>query len=164
MTILQSFLHFLVATSTWTADLAWGLPMIILTVVIHVLGLGLIFDEIVDAYDRLRRQRHQTAVFAAILGATTLLATVLHVIEAALWAIVYQFLNAIPENKAAMLYSLNAITSYGHTNVTLEERWHLMGAMEALNGWLLFGLTTAFLFAVINKFRTAESKRGNREP
>jgi hypothetical protein len=24
-----------------------------------------------------------------------------------------------------------------------------MGAMEALNGWLLFGLTTAFLFAAI---------------
>jgi hypothetical protein len=33
----------------------------------------------------------------------------------------------------------------------LEDHWHLMGAMEALNGWLLFGLTTAFLFAVIEK-------------
>jgi hypothetical protein len=26
-----------------------------------------------------------------------------------------------------------------------------MGALEALNGWLLFGLTTAFLFAIIEK-------------
>ena len=26
-----------------------------------------------------------------------------------------------------------------------------MGAIEALNGWLLFGLTTAFLFGMINK-------------
>ena len=38
-----------------------------------------------------------------------------------------------------MLYSLNAMTSYGHTNLKLEERWYLMGAMEALNGWILFG-------------------------
>ena len=33
----------------------------------------------------------------------------------------------------------------------LKSNWHLMGAMEALNGWLLFGLTTAFLFAVLEK-------------
>ena len=28
--------------ATWHADWAWGLPLIVLTVVIHVLGLGLI--------------------------------------------------------------------------------------------------------------------------
>jgi len=50
-----------------------------------------------------------------------------------------------------MLYSLNAMTSYGHTNLTLDDHWHLLGAMEALNGWLLFGLSTAFLFAVIER-------------
>jgi hypothetical protein len=50
-----------------------------------------------------------------------------------------------------VLYSLNAITSYGHENLHLEDRWHLMGALEALNGWLLFGLTTAFLFAVLQR-------------
>jgi len=48
-------------------------------------------------------------------------------------------------------HSLNAMTSYGHTNLELVDRWHLMGALEALNGWLLFGLTTAFLFAVIER-------------
>jgi hypothetical protein len=26
-----------------------------------------------------------------------------------------------------------------------------MGALEALNGWILFGLTTAFLFTVVQK-------------
>jgi len=31
-----------------------------------------------------------------------------------------------------------------------------MGALEALNGWLLFGLTTAFLFAMIEELRMVE--------
>ena len=31
------------------------------------------------------------------------------------------------------------------------EQWQLMGALEAVNGMLLFGLTTAFLFAIIQK-------------
>ena len=30
-----------------------------------------------------------------------------------------------------------------------------MGAIEALNGWLLFALTTAFLFGMIEKVRSS---------
>ena len=58
-----------------------------------------------------------------------------------------------------MLYSLNAMTSYGHTNLSLGDQWHLLGAMEALSGWLLFGLSAAFLFAVMEKVRSFDAKR-----
>ena len=50
-----------------------------------------------------------------------------------------------------MLYSLSAITSYGHAQIFLDPQWQLLGALEALNGVILFGLTTAFLFALIQK-------------
>lgn len=84
-----------------------------------------------------------------IIGSVTLSAIVLHGIEAIVWACAYRLLNALPDIREAILYSLNAITSYGHANLRLENRWELMGALEALNGWLLFGLSTAFLYAVI---------------
>jgi len=32
-----------------------------------------------------------------------------------------------------------------------EPHWQLTGASEALNGWLQFGLTAAFLFGMINQ-------------
>jgi hypothetical protein len=86
-----------------------------------------------------------------VMGATTLLATSLRAIEAVIWAIAYRVLGALPDSKSAMLYSLNAMTSYGHTNLSLGDHWQLMGALEALNGWLLFGLSTAFLFATMEK-------------
>jgi hypothetical protein len=35
--------------------------------------------------------------------------------------------------------------------VVLEGRWQLMGALEALNGMLLFGLTTAFLYGILQR-------------
>jgi hypothetical protein len=69
--------------------------------------------------------------------------------EAGIWAAAYRLLGALPDNRSAILYSLNAITSYGHTNLLLEDHWQLLGALEALNGWLLFGLTTAFLLSVV---------------
>jgi len=50
-----------------------------------------------------------------------------------------------------MLYSLGAMTSYGHADVYLEDRWRLLGAIEAVNGLILFGLTTAFLYAAIHQ-------------
>jgi len=40
MTIVESVPNFLVITSPWISDWASGLPLIVLTVVIHVLGLG----------------------------------------------------------------------------------------------------------------------------
>jgi hypothetical protein len=52
---------------------------------------------------------------------------------------------------AAMLYSLNAITTYGHESTTLTARWGLLGSLEALNGVLLFGLTTAFLYGYLQR-------------
>ena len=135
----------------WSTDWAWGLPLIVLTVLIHVLGLAVIGKRAVRASNHTIRSLNPTTLIVVILGPTTLLVTILHGIEAFIWATAYRVLGALPDYKYAILYSLNAITSYGHVNLDLEDHWHLMGAIEALNGWLLFGLTTAFLFAMTQK-------------
>jgi hypothetical protein len=85
------------------------------------------------------------------MGGAALSATILHGLEGSIWAGAYRLLGALPDRKSAMLYSLNAMTSYGHVSVDLEPHWQMMGAFEALNGWILFGLTTAFLFTVIQR-------------
>jgi hypothetical protein len=76
---------------------------------------------------------------------------ILHGIEGVFWAGAYCFLRALPNTRSAMLYSLNAMTSYGHENLRLTPKWEMLGALESLNGWILFGLTTAFLYSVIQK-------------
>jgi hypothetical protein len=62
-----------------------------------------------------------------------------------------------------MLYSLSAMTTYGHATVYLEDRWELMGALESLNGTLLFGLTTAFLYAMIREVWDFEKKEQHKQ-
>lgn len=140
-----------VDVDAWKADWAWSLPLIVLNVVIHVIGLGLINKSVVRVLSGATERRRFMPKFAVVMGVAALLATVLHGIEAATWASAYLLLGALPNTKSAMLYSLIAMTSYGHANLFLEEQWQLMGALEALNGMLLFGLTTAFLFAIIQK-------------
>jgi hypothetical protein len=150
--LINAAFSFLIANPfSWRADWAWGLPLIVLTVVIHVSGLALIFQRAVQVTSCAIERRPPVVAFVATMGTTTLVVTCLHGLEAALWAAAYLFLGALPNARFSMLYSLNALTSYGHTNLSLEDHWHLMGALEALNGWLLFGLTTAFLFAMMEK-------------
>ena len=134
----------------WGVDWAWGLPLIIVTVIFHAYVLGLVNRDVTLRLKQTVESRF-TFVSVFVIGGTALAATMLHGFEALGWAVTYRLLDTRMDFKSAMLYSMSAITSYGHANLYLEPRWQMMGTLEALNGWIVFGLTTAFLFAVIQK-------------
>jgi hypothetical protein len=139
-------LSFLLEPSApWRADWIWGCPLILLTVIVHVLGLGYVSQR-AALFGGNGAKRHAITRFTMAIGATTLLAIIFHAIEVGIWAIAYLRIGALPNFKTAMLFSLGAMTTFGHANIFLTERWQLLGGMEALNGWLLFGLSSAFLF------------------
>ncbi len=135
----------------WLGDWLWSLPLIATTVVIHVGGLALIGERVVRGLGASMARRHFMVKFAIVMSETSLEVTALHALETFIWAEAFQFLGALPDHKSAMLYSLSAMTTFGHADLYLKPRWQLMGALEALNGMLLFGLTTAFLFAMIQR-------------
>jgi hypothetical protein len=69
-----------------------------------------------------------------------------------MWSVAYHLLGTLGgDRKQAMLYSISVMTTVGGTTLHLEPSWALMGPLEALDGWILFGLTAAFLFALIQK-------------
>ena len=129
--------------ASWGADWAWGLPLIVLTVMFHVIGLSFLKRHTDRRIHYVRK--HQILS----VGVVTLFITLLHGIEASFWTLTFRILGALPDRPTAMLYSLNALTAFGHTDIKLERKWQLMGAMESLNGWILFGLSTAYLFVLI---------------
>lgn len=136
---------------TWTASWMWSLPLIVVTVLIHSFGLGFINKFVSRILTNLDKYCAARLVSLLVLEAAVLSVAVLHGTEGLIWAIVFRQLGALPEMKSAMLYSLSAMTTYGHANLYLEPQWQLMGALEALNGLILFGLTTAFLFTIVQK-------------
>lgn len=143
----------------WNSDWLWSLPIIVVNVIFHVIGLGFINSGILKLLGDIEDRRHFLLLFMLVMGVTTLSATLLHALEAGAWAGAYVALGALPDRKSAMLYSLNAMTTYGHVDEFLAPHWKLMGALEALNGMLLFGLTTAFLYGTIQRVWPIESRR-----
>jgi hypothetical protein len=71
---------------------------------------------------------HPRRYFIVAIALTALGAATLHGVEATAWAVLYIWLGAMSDLPAAMLYSLSAITSYGHAEIFLEDRWKLLGA------------------------------------
>jgi hypothetical protein len=135
----------------WSSDWIWSMPLIVVTVIFHAYTLGLL-NQLVTFVLKGQGKKHLVDVVSlSVVGGTALCATVLHGIEVAMWATAYFLLCALPDRKGAMLYSLGAMTTSGNAYLALESRWRLMGSLEALNGWILFGLTTAFLFTVIQE-------------
>ena len=137
--------------ATWEIDWAWSLPLIVLTVVTQVLGLGVIAEWIVGRMSNKVKPRHLTPLFVVLMAAAALMVTVLLAFQGVLWAGAYRVVGALPDNRSAMLYSLSAITGYGHAQVFLDPHWQMMGPLEALNGMIMFGVTIAFLLTMIQK-------------
>ena len=150
--------------SVWDGNWAWSLPLIVVTVIFHVIGLVFINERVIRAKHFVTKGRRRFLVaFALILGAATLIAILLHSLEAVIWAGVYEILGALPDGRSALLFSLSAMTTYGHEHFDLANHWQLMGALEALNGMILFGLTTAFLYGMIRELladRSAAASKG----
>lgn len=71
-----------------------------------------------------------------------------HMIEIMLWATVYRLVGELPNFEDAMYFSAITFATIGYGDITLSNEWRLASAIEGVNGILLFGWTTAFLFKV----------------
>jgi hypothetical protein len=150
--------------AAWNGNWAWSLPLIAVTVMFHVIGIGMINVRVMQITNLMRGHRHFVYGFALVMGGTTILTTLLHAAEAGMWAVAYRSLGAMPDNSSALLYSLGAITTYGHADMSLAAHWRLMGALEALNGLILFGLTTAFMYGIIQRVWPVEDREWHGFP
>jgi hypothetical protein len=136
----------------WT----WGLSLIALTMVIHASGVVSMALVLHDIWARVASRslalRHVFAILLSLIGAVGLLLAVLHGVEAGFWAAAYWWLGALDTPGEAILYSVDSITTRGASGLTLPPHWRMMGALESVDGMLLFGISTAFIFAVLQVY------------
>ena len=130
---------------------AWGLSLIALTMAVHGTGLVLVALLLERLRDRLTSRRVSITIVALVCAVGLQLA-VLHVFEAGLWAAAYWWLEAIKSPGDAILYSIDSISTRGGSGLMLAPYWQVMGALEAVDGMLLFGISTAFIFAIAQDY------------
>jgi len=129
---------------------AWllSLSVIGVTVVIHSIGLTVLMRRLNARAIEAAGSRHS---LSTVMAATVVAVAVLHGCEAAVWAVVYRLIGVVPDFETAFYFSFVAFTTVGFGDVTLAPPWRILSAMEAADGMLLFGWSTAFLFAVVQR-------------
>ena len=143
-------------------ELLTALSIVAICVVIHTIGM-LIFAERAVRWLSSTKARHgftSNGVFLLLAFSALLM---LHILEASLWATFYFARGLFETYEKSLYFSLICYTTIGFGDVVLPQRWRLLGAIEGISGVLLCGLSTAFLFALVNGlFRLRVTKTGLR--
>ena len=98
-----------------------------------------------------------------VLLYSVLLFTLIHAIHSLVWAFSYYL---IPETASqfssfseSAYFSLVTFTTLGYGDISLSSNWRLLSGLEAINGIMLIGWSTAMMFALIqNIYKRIKTK------
>ena len=133
-------------------QMALGAAMIVLSVVVAGAFLLIATNQVIAAAPWLQREPHGMR-FMALLIAVTLWVQAGTALVVALWAWLFMALGLFGEFEAALYFALVSFTTLGFGDVLLPEDWRLLSGFAAANGFLLFGLFTAFLAETMRRIR-----------
>lgn len=118
------------------------------TVLIHALAV-LATVQLVRLEKKLGRMGRVLWLDILIVWRAIAIALVAHLIEIAVWATVFEFCGEFQEFSTAFYHSAVNYTTLGYGDLLMTPSWRMLGPLEAANGMLLFGVTTAMIFALI---------------
>jgi hypothetical protein len=70
-------------------------------------------------------------------------------IQIAIWASLFVLLGEFDAFPTALYHSCVNFAGLGYGDIVMSERWRLLGPLEAANGILMFGLSTAVMTAAV---------------
>ena len=130
-------------------NLALSTFMVSLTVSIHLGGLLALLWVLRDRAHRVRAHDNRIAQVGVLVFVVLGLLGI-HTVEIWLYGLMFWAIGAIPD------FETVTFTTIGYGDVVLDKKWRMFGAIEAANGLILFGWSTAFLFSVTTRLRMLE--------
>jgi len=131
-------------------NVAIGVGMLLVTTVVHAAAMDVTTRTlaVTHATRWARRSRLTRVVVVAGIALVMFLATL---IEGGLWALTYRILGLLEDFESAFYFSTVTYTTLGFGDVTIEGKWRVLSAIEAGNGILMFGWTTALLSGAVHR-------------
>jgi large-conductance mechanosensitive channel len=127
--------------------------LVIVSTLVH--GLGLIGIARLLGLRKERLEKHDFNLGAVfMMCGMALCLFLLHAVEIVIFAVFYLLVNAVHSFEEALHFSASSYATLGQAAVYFPDGWGLMGAIEALIGFLLIGWSTAFIVRNVDRLRS----------
>ena len=126
-----------------------GIAVSVCNTAIHAIVMAAVLrfaraaNEWMTSYQSLRLILVMTATVSVLMAA--------HIVEVLVWSLAYAIVGVATPGTDLIYFAFVNYTTLGYGDVTPLQRWSLLGPMTAMNGVLLFGWSTAVIFAVLQK-------------
>ena len=99
-----------------------------------------------------------------ILITTGVVLLMMHVAQILAWAVTYRWLvpgEELYTFEKATYFSFVTFTTLGYGDITLSEDYRMLSGIQAVNGILLVGWSTAVLFAIVQRIWVTQAQQNN---
>ncbi|MEJ2317318.1 MAG: ion channel [Gammaproteobacteria bacterium] len=122
-----------------------GIPTIIASLVVQLMLL-----LVALRYYRLHHHMMNTKAWwpaGVVIGAVMLMLLIGNLMQVAIWALLFMLVGEFEAYNSAFYHSLVNFASLGYGDIVMSEEYRLLGALEALNGVLMVGISAATLMS-----------------
>lgn len=126
-----------------------GISVSSANIAIHALTMAAVF-WVVNRLDTAFTDWPWLHLIIVMIG-TALVLMAAHVLEVLVWARTYQIVGAAPAHSNPVYFAFVNYTTLGYGDIVPVAGWRLLGPVTAMNGVLLFGWSTAVLYAVLRR-------------
>jgi len=143
-------------------QIAIGTALVIVTTAIH--AVFMVFAMM--AYRALQAHAWRGGPHVqrmTMVGATILIMFSASIVEVSAWAGVYLQVGALSALESALYFSTVTYTTLGYGDILLDPEWRLLASLEAANGIIMFGWTTAVIVAVVQRAYFPSHSSGSQD-
>jgi hypothetical protein len=129
-------------------QIAIGAGMVFATTVIHAVFMvgAMLAHRALESGER----RNQTQLRPMLRVATIILIMFMAtIVEVSAWSGIYLWIGALSGLEPAAYFSMVTYTTLGYGDVLLQPDWRLLASLQAANGIIMFGWTTAIIVFVV---------------
>jgi voltage-gated potassium channel Kch len=131
------------------SNIAIGAILIFFTTAVHAGGMHLALRSIRLQVTGVESRLHLNRVLR--VGRVVLIMYLVAIVEVLIWSAAYLTLGSIEGFEKAIYFSAVTFTTLGYGDVVLDGSRRLLSAIEAVNGIIMFGWSTAIVIAAVQR-------------
>lgn len=132
------------------AQLLFATFMVVLTAIVHLVGLALL-TRALRSHSRVMRRMRILPLTVLLIASIGIIG--IHTAEIWMWAAIYLELQTFRNFEQALYFSTVTYASVGYGDLLLPKQWRIFGAIEGAAGIIMLGLSTAYLVSLLTRVK-----------